>query len=321
MTVLNHVTIVAASEEAGRIRHDRDDRAPIHGSHLLVATGRRPRLERLGLEQAGVEVARDGIVVDEDRRTTNKASSPSAIAAQDPASPTAAVYESALVVASIDFGLQSRARLNLMPSVTLHSAGNCPARLTEDQARSRNLDVRMSCASALDNDRAVTEGDTAGFVKLVRVGHRVVGVTIVGANAGNLLLPCSLSLRGKSGRWSLANEVVAYPTRSELSKAAAFTRFEPWIFGTLARQWARPLAVTRVAEKLSANGDYYYTGMFERLSIFQARRVAPTARGFGRTGWPVSMRCICGARSLDLETFQPAVACSLHLIRRRFGRS
>ena len=126
--MLNHVTIVAASEEAGRIRHDRDDRAPIHGSHLLVATGRRPRLERLGLEQAGAEVARDGIVVDEDRRTTNKASSPSAIAAQDPASPTAAVYESALVVASIDFGLQSRARLNLMPSVTLHSAGNCPAR-------------------------------------------------------------------------------------------------------------------------------------------------------------------------------------------------
>ena len=245
VAVLDHVNVISASREGGGIRLDRDGGAPIQGSHLLVATGRRPRLERLGLDRAGVAAGPDGIVVDERRRTTNKAVFAIGDCRAGPRFTHAAGYEGALVVAAIGFGLRSRARLNLLPSVTYTQPELAQLGLTEEQARARHRKVSVSCAPASDNDRAVAEGDTTGFVKLVRAGRRIVGVTIIGAHAGDLLLPWSLSLHATSGLWSLANTVVAYPTRSELSKAAAFARFEPWIFAIMARRWARLLAVGR----------------------------------------------------------------------------
>ena len=115
----------------------------------------------------------------------------------------------------------------------------------EQQARTRRKHVRVSREVLADNDRAVAEGDTTGFAKLVWSGRHVVGVTLLGRNAGDLLLPWSLVLRRRSSLWALANTVVAYPTRSELSKAAAFAAFEPWLFGRIARSWAGLLARVR----------------------------------------------------------------------------
>jgi pyruvate/2-oxoglutarate dehydrogenase complex dihydrolipoamide dehydrogenase (E3) component len=246
VTMLDYVTVTSASREGDRIRLDRADGPPVHGSHLLVATGRRPRVEGLSLDRAGVAAGPDGIIVDERRRTTNKAIFAIGDCRAGPRFTHAAGYEGALVVASIGFGLPSPARLSLVPSVTYTDPELAQLGLTEEQARVRHNQVRVSCETASDNDRAVAEGDTTGFVKLVRAGRRVVGVTIVGSHAGDLLLPWSLVLLKKASLWTMANTVVAYPTRSELSKAAAFSHFEPWMFGTMARRWAGLLARIRI---------------------------------------------------------------------------
>ena len=245
ITLLDHVTVTAASGEPGGIRLDRAGGPPVRGSHLLVATGRRARLEGLGLDRAGVAAGPDGIIVDRRRRTTNKAIFAIGDCRAGPRFTHAAGYEGTLVVAAIGFGVPSPARFDLLPAVTYTAPELAQLGATEQQARTRSKRVRVSCELLPSNDRAVAEGDMTGFVKLVWADRRVVGVTILGTHAGDMLLPWSLALRGKASLWTLANTIVAYPTRSELSKAAAFAGFEAWLFGSAARRWARLLARVR----------------------------------------------------------------------------
>ena len=103
----------------------------------------------------------------------------------------------------------------------------------------------MTRENFADNDRAVTEGDTRGFVKLVRRGGKVLGVTIVGARACDLLLPWSQVITGKVSSFALGSAVIAYPTRSEVAKAAAFAAWQPRVFGVWPKRWARLLARLR----------------------------------------------------------------------------
>ena len=245
ITLLDHVNVTAASGEPGGIRLDRAGGPPVRGSHLLVATGRRARLQGLGLDRAGVAAGPDGIVVDRRCRTTNKAIFAIGDCRAGPRFTHAAGYEGTLVVTAIGFGVPSPARFDLLPAVTYTAPELAQLGATEQQARTRSKRVRVSCELLSSNDRAMAEGDMTGFVKLVRTNRRVVGVTILGTHAGDMLLPWSLALRGKASLWTLANTIVAYPTRSELSKAAAFAGFEAWLFGSAARRWARLLARVR----------------------------------------------------------------------------
>ena len=249
ITLLDHVTVTAVSGEPGGIRLDRAGGLPVRGSHLLVATGRRARPDGLGLglDRAGVVAGPDGIVVDQRRRTTNKTIFAIGDCRAGPRFTHVAGYEGTLVVAAIGFGLPSKARFDLLPSVTYTQPEAAQLGPTERQARPRHKHVRVSYELLSDNDRAVAEGDVTGFVKLVWAGRRVVGVTILSNHAGDMLLPWSLVLRGKASLWTLADTIVAYPTRSELSKAAAFAGFEGWLFGRTARIWARLLAAIRRA--------------------------------------------------------------------------
>jgi len=80
---------------------------------------------------------------------------------------------------------------------------------------------------------------------MVRAGRRLVGVTVVGAHAGEMLLPWTLAIRGKASPFAVAGTIVAYPTRSERSKAIAFAAYEELIFHPQAKQWAALLARMR----------------------------------------------------------------------------
>ncbi len=245
VTLHEHCAVSAVSRQPGGIRLDRDGQAPIEGSHLLVAAGRRARLDGLGLETAGVTWTADGITVDGRRRTANRAVYAIGDCRAGPRFTHAAGYEGRLVVAALGFGLPSPARFDALPAVTYTGPELAQLGLTEAEARARYRNVSVTTESWSENDRAVAEGDTAGFITLVQAGRRLVGVTILGTGAGELLLPWSLVMRGAASRWSLGGAIVAYPTRSELSQAAAFRPYEARVFGTAARRWARMLARAR----------------------------------------------------------------------------
>jgi len=239
------VRAAAVSGKAGCVGVVLADGEVVLGSHLLVAIGRRPALDGLGLQAAGITASPDGVQVDRRRRTSN----PHVLAIGDcregPRFTHAAGYEGGIAVMAIGFGLSAKVDYAALPSVIYTDPELAQLGLTEPEARRRHKGVRVLHEAFADNDRAIADGAAAGFARVVLVGRRVAGVTIVGAGAGDLLLPWSLAMRGKASTWAIGGAVVAYPTRSDITKALGFAAWEDVVFGRGARLWARGLAALR----------------------------------------------------------------------------
>lgn len=221
------------------------DGAAVLGSHLLIAAGRRAALDGLGLAAAGIRASPEGIEVDRRRRTSN----PHVLAIGDcrigPRFTHTAGYEGSLAVMAIGFGLPVGAQYANLPAVIYTDPELAQLGLTETEARHRFKRVRVVQEEFADNDRSVADGTAAGFARVVLAGRRVVGVTIVGAGAGELLLPWSLAMRGNASTWAMGGAVIAYPTRSGITKALGFAVWDGVLFGRVARAWARGLATLR----------------------------------------------------------------------------
>lgn len=245
VTVLEGAAVTRCRAAAGTITLERGGDS-VDGTHLLVAAGRAARVSGLGLDAAGVACGPDGIAVDGRRRTSNKAVFAIGDCRAGPRLTHAAGYEGRLLVSALGFGLPGRADYRRLPTVTYTDPELAQIGLTEAQARAQYGSIEVIREAWAENDRAVAEGETAGFLKVVRarsgVRHRVVGVTAVGAQAGELLLPWALAMRGRASPWALTEAIIPYPTRSEISASAAFRAYEPVLFGGLARRWARALA-------------------------------------------------------------------------------
>lgn len=151
-------------------------------------------------------------------------------------------YEGSLVVLRIALGLPAKVDLRALPRAIYADPELAQIGLTEIEARAQIGKIEVTREVFADNDRAVTESEPRGFVKQVRRGGKVLGVTIVGARAGELLLPWSHVINGKAPSFALGSAVIAYPTRSEIAKAAAFAAWEPRVFGVWPKRWVWLLA-------------------------------------------------------------------------------
>src|SRR5207245_10339530 len=114
---------------------------------------------------------------------------------------------------------------------------------TEAGAPAAGEDVQMLRWPFLENDLAQTERDIEGLVKVVlgRNG-RVLGASILGAAAGDLILPWALAISQRLKIGALANLIVPYPTRGEASKRAAGSFYTPTLFSARTRRLVRLLA-------------------------------------------------------------------------------
>lgn len=222
-----------------------DDDRTVKGSHLLVATGRRANIDDLDLAAAGIKAGKEGIVVDDRRRTNNHRIYAIGDCRVGPRFTHVASYEGALVGLDTALGWPGKVDWRALPHVTYSDPELAQIGLTEAEARERYGKIDVTREQFGDNDRAVTEGDTRGFLKLVRHRGKVVGVTIVGARAGELLQPWAQIISGKASAFALGSAIVAYPTRSEIAKAAAFAAYSPTVFGTWPKRWAALVAGTR----------------------------------------------------------------------------
>ncbi|HEV2336145.1 MAG TPA: FAD-dependent oxidoreductase [Stellaceae bacterium] len=214
----------------------------IAGSHLLVAAGRRPNLAALDLAAAGIAAGAAGIVVDRRLRTTNRRAYAIGDAAGGPQFTHIALYHAGIVIRNALFRLPARVDYRALPWVTYTDPELAQVGLTEAAAR-KARPVQVLRWSFAENDRAHTERDTAGEVKIItgRRGH-ILGATILGAAAGDLILPWALAISQRLKIGAMANLVVPYPTRGEAGKRAAGSYYTPALFAPRTRRLVRLLA-------------------------------------------------------------------------------
>lgn len=245
VTVRSGVAVTHAGRADGLVELSLADGSRVTGSHIMVATGRQADVASLDLDAAGVRHGHDGIEVDRRRRTSNRRIFAIGDCRAGPRFTHVAGYEGSLVALQLATGWPAAVDWRALPRVTYTDPELAQIGLTEAEASERCGSIEVTREAFADSDRAVTEGDTRGFLKLIRHRGKVVGVTIVGARAGDLLLPWAQIITGKASTFALGSAIIAYPTRSEIAKAAVFAAWQPTVFGDAPKAWARLLARLR----------------------------------------------------------------------------
>jgi pyruvate/2-oxoglutarate dehydrogenase complex dihydrolipoamide dehydrogenase (E3) component len=230
----NGVAVVLAGPGAGE---------RIEGSDLLVAAGRAPAVEGMNLELAGVDYDRHGIKVDSRLRTSNKKIFAIGDAIGGYQFTHVGSYHAGIVIRNALFRLPAKVDYRALPWVTYTDPELAHVGLSEAQAREHGEAVEVLRWPFAENDRAQAERATAGLIKAcVGKGGRILGASIVGAHAGELILPWVLAIRRKLKIGALADLIVPYPTRGEVSKRAASSYYSPKLFSPRTRWLVRQLA-------------------------------------------------------------------------------
>jgi pyruvate/2-oxoglutarate dehydrogenase complex dihydrolipoamide dehydrogenase (E3) component len=213
----------------------------IDGSHLLVATGRKPNVDGLGLEAAGVRYSKKGIEVDERLRTSNKRIFAAGDVIGSYQFTHMASYHAGIILRNTLFRLPARNAPKAIPWVTYTDPELAQVGPTEAEARNRLGDsIRVARAEFSENDRARAEGSPHGFLKAVLSKRgNILGATIVGPHAGELVLPWVLAISKGLKIGDVAGLIAPYPTLSEISKRAAGSYFTPTLFSSRTRNLVR----------------------------------------------------------------------------------
>ena len=216
----------------------------IEGSHLLVATGRRPNVEGLDLEKAGVDYTAQGLKVDERLRTTNKRIFGIGDVAGGLQFTHVAGYHAGIVIRNALFRVPARADHRAVPWVTYTDPELAHVGETEAEARERHPKINVLRWHMAENDRAQAERETEGVIKVITDSHaRVLGATIVGPHAGELILPWVLAKSNALKLSAMAGVIVPYPTFSEISKRVAGSYYTPALFSPKTRMLVRFLSL------------------------------------------------------------------------------
>ena len=203
-----------------------DGTETIAGSHILVAAGRRPNVEELDLDLAGIRYEPHGIVVDRRMRTTNKRVYAIGDVTVGPKSTHLATYHAELVVRHALFRQQTGLDHHTIPTVTHTDPELAQVGFLEDEARAHAGVIRVLRSPYRENARALATEATNGHIKVItdRRGD-ILGATIVGAGAGEMIAAWTLAIAQKLNIRAFAGLIVPYPAYGEVGKRAAMTYF------------------------------------------------------------------------------------------------
>ncbi len=214
---------------------------------ILVATGRRPNTDGLGLAEAGVAHGRDGVRVDRRLRTSAR----TVYACGDVAGPYLFTHmagqQARVVIQNALLPFKTRIDYRVVPWCTFTAPEVARVGLNETEAAERGIAHRVLKVDFASNDRAACDGDTQGFLKVLTPPGKdvILGATLVGAHAGDLIHELVLAMQAGVGLNRIAGTVHIYPTRAEIfrriadeSRKASFTPRLRRLFGAYLR-WNR----------------------------------------------------------------------------------
>jgi pyruvate/2-oxoglutarate dehydrogenase complex dihydrolipoamide dehydrogenase (E3) component len=212
------------------------------GSHILLAAGRRANVSGLGLDLAGIKHDATGIKVDQRLRTTNKHVFAIGDVIGGYQFTHMAAYHAGIVIRNAVFNLRAKVDDRAVPWVTYTDPELSHVGMTEAQARAMDAGATVIRSPFAGNDRAQAERATDGFIKaVVGKGGVILGATIVGRHAGELILPWVLAVQKRLKVGDMASIIAPYPTLSEVSKRAAGSWYTPKLFSERTRTVVRLL--------------------------------------------------------------------------------
>ncbi|HEY3367876.1 MAG TPA: FAD-dependent oxidoreductase [Symbiobacteriaceae bacterium] len=216
---------------AGRTADGRDQE--YRADELFVAAGRAPNLEELNLEAAGVAFDRRRILADASLRTTAR----NIWGVGDTVGPYlfthTANYQGRLVVGNALLPVRRKADYGVVPWTTFLDPEIAHLGLTEAEAREQHGDgVKVFRYAMSDLDRAITDGEERGFVKVITDQRGLIlGAHIVGPHAGDLIHELALAKREGIGIGAVSQMIHAYPTLAEGVQRAADQYWRERLFG------------------------------------------------------------------------------------------
>lgn len=214
---------------------------------LLVAVGRAPNVEGLGLETVGVEFDKKGVKVNDRLQTTN----PRIYACGDICSPYqfthAADFMARIVIQNALFKGRAKASSLIIPWATYTSPEIAHVGLYEKEAKEKGIELDTFTQELSKVDRAILDGETEGFVRVhVRKGtDEILGATVVAAHAGDLIGELTLAMKAKIGLKTIGATIHPYPTQAEAIRKTGDlynrTRLTPFVKNLMNRwlAWQR----------------------------------------------------------------------------------
>jgi pyruvate/2-oxoglutarate dehydrogenase complex dihydrolipoamide dehydrogenase (E3) component len=213
--------------------------ATVECERILVAAGRRPAVFGLGLEEAGVEHNNRGVVVDARLRTRQ----PHIYAIGDACGPYRfthmAEYQAGIVLANLLFRIRRKVDYRVVPRVTFSDPEAAEVGLTEHEAQARGLRYEVARFPVDQIDRAITDGNEEGFVKILIARGRVVGASLVSAQAGELIHELALAMQVRARAGDISRLIHAYPTLAQIHRRAVNAHYAARLYSGTARLAAR----------------------------------------------------------------------------------
>ena len=231
-----------AVRDEGRILTLSRDRVSFElmADQILVAAGRAPNIDGIGLERAGVAFDHRGVSVDDRLRTSN----PKIYAAGDVCSSLQFTHHAdfqarAVLANALFFGRQKESRL-VVPWCTYTTPELAQVGLSADAAIGRGHSVDVITVPFAEVDRAVLDGEPEGFLRVVvaKGTDRILGVTVVASHAGEMIGEAAVAMTNQLGLGAIGKAIHPYPTQAESFRKAA----DQWRRGKLTPLTRRLLA-------------------------------------------------------------------------------
>jgi len=204
---------------------------------LLVALGRAPNVEGLGLEKIDIPFDHQGIKVNSHLRTRHR----HIFAAGDVIGgyqfTHVAGYEGGVVLSNAIFHLPKKTNYTQVPWCTYTHPELASIGMNEKSARKAGVDYTVFSEEFKGNDRALAEGESFGRIKLLLDSKgKPLGIQILGPQAGNLLSEWVAIMSGGVGLSKIASAIHPYPTLGEINKKVVGSVFAPKIFSETMRK-------------------------------------------------------------------------------------
>lgn len=211
----------------------------LEADQILVATGRQPNTEGLGLDSAGVQYNNRGITVDNRMRTSQK----HIYACGDVCGPYLfthmAEYQAGIVISNAIFRFPKKTDYRVVPWVTYTEPELARVGLTEQQAREQGIEPTVLRFSFKDIDRALTEVETDGFTKLITHKGRILGASILGPHAGELIHEIVLAMQTGAKISDISAAIHAYPTLAQIHRRTVNTVYAAKLFSQGTRRFVK----------------------------------------------------------------------------------